>query len=71
MGFMEDRSLRLSLVGQMVKNTSAVQDPWVRKIPWRRKCLPTPVFLPGEPCGRTAWWATVDGGAKSLTQLND
>ena len=33
MGFMEDRSLRLSLVGQMVKNTSAVQDPWVRKIP--------------------------------------
>ena len=21
---------------------------WVRKIPWRRKCLPTPVFLPGE-----------------------
>ena len=23
-------------------------DPWVRKIPWRRKWLPTPVFLPGE-----------------------
>ena len=23
-------------------------DPWVRKIPWRRKSLPTPVFLPGE-----------------------
>ena len=22
--------------------------PWVRKIPWRRKCKPTPVFLPGE-----------------------
>ena len=22
-------------------------DPWVRKIPWRRKWLPTPVFLPG------------------------
>ena len=21
-------------------------DPWVRKIPWRRKWLPTPVFLP-------------------------
>ena len=21
-------------------------DPWVRKIPWRRKCQPTPVFLP-------------------------
>ena len=23
-------------------------DPWVRKIHWRRKCQPTPVFLPGE-----------------------
>ena len=23
-------------------------DPWVRKIPWRRKWLPTLVFLPGE-----------------------
>ena len=22
-------------------------DPWVRKIPWRRACQPTPVFLPG------------------------
>ena len=27
-------------------------DPWVRKIPWRRKWLPTPVFLPGKPCGQ-------------------
>ena len=24
-------------------------DPWVGKIPWRRKWQPTPVFLPGEP----------------------
>ena len=23
-------------------------DPWVRKIPWRRKWQPAPVFLPGE-----------------------
>ena len=22
--------------------------PWVRKFPWRRECLPAPVFLPGE-----------------------
>ena len=22
-------------------------DPWIRKIPWRRKCQPTLVFLPG------------------------
>ena len=27
-------------------------DPWVGKIPWRRKWHPTPVFLPGESHGR-------------------
>ena len=26
-------------------------DPWVRKIPWRRACLPTPVFLPEKSHG--------------------
>ena len=26
-------------------------DPWVRKIPWRRKWQPAPVFLPGKPHG--------------------
>ena len=25
--------------------------PWVRRIPWRRKWQPTPVFLPGESYG--------------------
>ena len=27
-------------------------DPWVKKIPWRRKCQPTPVFLPGKSHGQ-------------------
>ena len=27
-------------------------DPWVRKIPWRRKWQPTPVFLPGKSYGQ-------------------
>ena len=27
-------------------------DPWVRKIPWRRKWQLTPVFLPGESHGQ-------------------
>ena len=26
-------------------------DPWVRKIPWRRKWQPNPVFLPGKSHG--------------------
>ena len=27
-------------------------DPWVRKIPWRRKWQPTPAFLPGKSHGQ-------------------
>ena len=27
-------------------------DPWVRKIPWRRKWQPTSVFLPGKLHGQ-------------------
>ena len=27
-------------------------DPWVRKIPWRREWLHTPVFLPGKSQGQ-------------------
>ena len=26
-------------------------NPWVRRIPWRKEWLPTPVFLPGESHG--------------------
>ena len=45
-----------SLAAQLVKNLPAMQetqvDPWVRKIPWRRKWQPTPVFLPGKSHGQ-------------------
>ena len=27
-------------------------NPWIRKIPWKRKWQPTPVFLPGESHGQ-------------------
>ena len=36
-------------------------DPWVGKIPWRRKWQPTPVFLPGKSHGRGVCQATVHG----------
>ena len=29
-------------------------DPWVEKIPWRRKWQPTPEFLPGKSHGQTS-----------------
>ena len=30
-------------------------DPWVGKIPWRRKWQPTLVFLPGKSRGQRSW----------------
>ena len=38
-------------------------DPWIRKIPWRKKCLPTPVLLPGKSHGQKRLEATVHGVA--------
>ena len=48
--------------GLAVKNLSVMQEtridkgprfhPWVRKIHWRRKWQPTPVFLPGKTHGQ-------------------
>ena len=31
-------------------------NPWVRKIPWRRKWQPTPNSCLGNPMDRGAWW---------------
>ena len=36
-------------------------DPWVGKIPWRRKWQPSPVFLPGKSYGQRAWQVTIHG----------
>ena len=52
--------------GSVVKNPPAdagdMLDPWVGKIPWRRKWQPTLVFLPGKSrIERESWWTTVPG----------
>ena len=57
----------------VVKNppayTGGIRDlasiPGPRKIPWRRKWQPTPIFLPGK----SHWQGTVHGVAKSRTWL--
>ena len=36
---------------------------------WRRKWQPTPVFLPGNPRKRGAWWAAVSGVTQGQTWL--
>ena len=49
-------------------------DPWVGKIPWRRKWQPTPIFLPGKSHGRRSlvgycpWSWTESDMAEQLTQ---
>ena len=45
-------------------------DPWVGKIPWRRKWQLTPVFLLGNSMDRGAWWDTVHRISKSQTRLS-
>ena len=42
-------------------------DSSLRKIPWRRKWQPTPVFLLENPMDRGAWRVPVHGVAKSWT----
>ena len=50
--FLTSPAFASRLVAQRLKRLPAMQetgfDPWVGKIPWRRKWQPTPVFLPGE-----------------------
>ena len=46
-------------------------DSWVRKILWRRKWQPTPVFLPGESHGQRSLAGYSPWGYKSWTQLSD
>ena len=41
-------------------------DPWVSKIPWRRKWHPTPVFLPREFHGQRSLAGYSPWGHKEL-----
>ena len=41
-------------------------DPWVGKIPWRRKRQPTPVFLPGKSHGQKSLVGYSPWGCKEL-----
>ena len=41
-------------------------DPWVEKIPWRKKRHPTPVFLPGKSHGQRSLVGYSPVGCKKL-----
>ena len=57
-------------MAQWVKNLLQCRrhgfDLWVRKISWKRKRQPTPVFLSGESHGQRSLAATVHGVTKEL-----
>ena len=44
--------LSTSILNELTLFYGVNTDPWVRKIPWRRKWQPTPVFLPGKLHGQ-------------------
>ena len=57
-------------MAQRLKNLPAVQDPWVGKVPWRRKWQPLQYSCLENSMDSGAWWATVHGVTKSGTQLS-
>ena len=71
---MSQESSWASLLAQMVKNPPANArdisrhgfNPWVWKIPWRRKWQPTPVFLSGESHGQRSLVGYSPWGWKEL-----
>ena len=52
----------------MIQNLPAKRrlglDPWVRKIPWRRKWQPTPVLLPEKSHGQRSLVGCSPGGGR-------
>jgi len=59
---------RTSPVAQRLKQCGGPEfNPWVRKIPWRRKWQPTPAFLPGESHG---WKSLVGYSPRGCKELD-
>ena len=51
---------------QCKRHKRCVFDPWVSKIPWRRKWQPTPVFFPGKFRGQRSLMGYNPWGCKEL-----
>ena len=66
------QSHNASLVAQMVKTSVQCRrpgfNPWVGKIPWRRKWQPTPVLLPGKFHGLRNPWGRKESDTTEATQ---
>ena len=60
-------TVRASLVAQRLKHLRPEFNPWVGKIPWRRKWQPIPVFLPRESHG---WRSLVGYSPRGRKELD-
>ena len=65
-----------SLVAQTVKNPLAMQESWVQSLGWEdplKESMAThsSILAWRIPVDLGAWWATVPGVTKSLTQLSN
>ena len=67
--------IQSSLVAQIVKNLPGMHetqvDLWVRKIPWRMRWQPTPVFLPEKSHGQRSLAGYSPWGHKGWTWLSN
>ena len=64
-------SVGKELACQCRRHRSRGFDLWARKIPWRRKWQPTPVFLPGKSHGQKSLVGYSPWDRKGLTRLSD
>ena len=67
---------RASLVAQMVKNPTAMQETWVQSLGWEdlleeSMATHSSILAWRIPLERGDWWATVNGVTKSHTRLSD
>ena len=69
-------NLQVSLVAQMAKNSSAVQEAWVQSLGWEDPleegmATHSSILAWRIPKDRGTWRAVVHGITKSLRQLSD
>ena len=67
---------RASLVAQMVKNPTAMQETWVRSLGWEdlleeSMATHSSILAWRIPMERGDWWATVNRVTKSHTRLSN
>ena len=62
--------LKGSPASSVVKNLPTMQETPILSLGWEdpleKETAPTPVFLPGNPMDRGAWWAAGHGAEKEL-----